>query len=163
MLPEIRHPAQNSSRHEFVLTCFQCDTGGHAIAICFRGGFSQREPGWNSDERGRKRKRIGGTKMSSSPAKGSLRQDSIDIRQPKASTYTAVEVSAPGQLRVVQRRVGEPGPGQVRIRVEACGICHTDAGTVTGIYPGDWGIYHVGGFSLRTSACNETSLACPRI
>jgi propanol-preferring alcohol dehydrogenase len=52
------------------------------------------------------------------------------------STYKAVEVSAPGNLRVVERPVPEPGPGQVRIRVEACGICHTDAATVTGTYPG---------------------------
>jgi len=51
-------------------------------------------------------------------------------------TYKAVEVSAPGTLRVVGRPVPEPGAGQVRIRVEACGICHTDAATVTGIYPG---------------------------
>jgi hypothetical protein len=53
-----------------------------------------------------------------------------------AKMYTAVEVSAPGSLRVVERAISEPGPGQVRIRVEACGICHTDAATVTGIYPG---------------------------
>jgi alcohol dehydrogenase, propanol-preferring len=51
-------------------------------------------------------------------------------------TYKAVEVSAPGKLRVVERQVAEPGPGQVRVRVEACGICHTDAHTVTGTYPG---------------------------
>ena len=51
-------------------------------------------------------------------------------------TYRAVEVFAPGELRVVERRIPEPGPGQVRLRVEACGICHTDASTVTGIYPG---------------------------
>jgi alcohol dehydrogenase, propanol-preferring len=51
-------------------------------------------------------------------------------------TYKAVEVSAPGVLRVVERPVSEPGAGQVRIRVEACGICHTDAATVTGTYPG---------------------------
>src|SRR6266446_264734 len=51
-------------------------------------------------------------------------------------TYKAVEVSEPGVLRVVERPVPEPGAGQVRIRVEACGICHTDAATVTGIYPG---------------------------
>ena len=53
-----------------------------------------------------------------------------------ATTYKAVEVSAPGILRVVERTIPEPGPGQVRIRVEACGVCHTDAATVTGIYPG---------------------------
>src|ERR1700684_3612209 len=51
-------------------------------------------------------------------------------------TYKAVEVSAPGVLRVVERPVSEPGADQVRIRVEACGICHTDAATVTGTYPG---------------------------
>ncbi len=52
------------------------------------------------------------------------------------STYKAVEVSAPGVLRIVERKLSEPGAGQVRIRVEACGICHTDAATVTGTYPG---------------------------
>src|SRR5438128_2914097 len=51
-------------------------------------------------------------------------------------TYRAVEVSAPGKLRVVDRAIAEPGAGQVRIRVEACGVCHTDAATVTGTYPG---------------------------
>jgi propanol-preferring alcohol dehydrogenase len=51
-------------------------------------------------------------------------------------TYKAVEVSAPGTLRIVERPVSDPGAGQVRIRVEACGICHTDASTVTGTYPG---------------------------
>jgi alcohol dehydrogenase, propanol-preferring len=53
-----------------------------------------------------------------------------------AETYKAVEVSAPGTLRVVQRSVSEPGAGQVRIRVEACGVCHSDAATVTGSFPG---------------------------
>jgi propanol-preferring alcohol dehydrogenase len=53
-----------------------------------------------------------------------------------SSTYKAVEVSAAGVLRVVERPISEPGPGQVRIRVEACGICHSDAATVTGTYPG---------------------------
>src|SRR5437764_13178153 len=52
------------------------------------------------------------------------------------STYKAVEVYEPGKFRVVERQVSEPGAGQVRIRVEACGICLTDAATVTGVYPG---------------------------
>src|SRR5437762_6639900 len=51
-------------------------------------------------------------------------------------TYKAVEVYEPGRLRVVERPIIEPSFGQVRIRVEACGICHTDAATVTGTYPG---------------------------
>jgi D-arabinose 1-dehydrogenase-like Zn-dependent alcohol dehydrogenase len=53
-----------------------------------------------------------------------------------SATYKAVEVSAPGTLRVVDRSLREPGEGQVRIRVEACGVCHSDAATVTGVYPG---------------------------
>src|SRR5271163_854931 len=51
-------------------------------------------------------------------------------------TYKAVEVSAPGTLRLVERSVKEPGAGQVRIRVEACGVCHSDAATVMGAWPG---------------------------
>ena len=51
-------------------------------------------------------------------------------------TYKAVEVSAPGTLRLVERPLKEPGAGQVRIRVEACGVCHSDAATVTGAWPG---------------------------
>ena len=51
-------------------------------------------------------------------------------------TYKAVEVYESGRLRIVERSISEPGAGQVRIRVEACGICHTDVATVTGTYPG---------------------------
>ena len=39
------------------------------------------------------------------------------------TTYRAMQVSAPGRLEPVQRTTPEPGPGQVLIRVEACGIC----------------------------------------
>ena len=52
------------------------------------------------------------------------------------NTYKAVEVAERNVFQVVERSVPEPGPGQVRIRVEACGVCHTDAGTVSGTYPG---------------------------
>jgi alcohol dehydrogenase, propanol-preferring len=54
------------------------------------------------------------------------------------STYVAVEVPAPGTFRVVERPISEPGPGQVRIRVEACGVCHSDSGTVEGLFSIDW-------------------------
>jgi propanol-preferring alcohol dehydrogenase len=51
-------------------------------------------------------------------------------------TYKAVEVSAPDVLRFVERPMSEPGAGQVRIRVEACGVCHSDLATVQGDCPG---------------------------
>ena len=49
----------------------------------------------------------------------------------------AVQVSrAGGPLEVVERDVPEPGRGQVRIRVQACGVCHSDAVTKEGGFPG---------------------------
>jgi D-arabinose 1-dehydrogenase-like Zn-dependent alcohol dehydrogenase len=75
--------------------------------------------------------------MSNSPSKGTaLIEESNETQRQRKGTYKAVEVSAPGVLRLVERTISEPGPGQVRIRVEACGICHTDSATVTGMYPG---------------------------
>jgi len=49
----------------------------------------------------------------------------------------AVQVSRPGgPLEMVERNVPEPDAGQVRIRVLACGICHSDSLTVEGHFPG---------------------------
>lgn len=48
------------------------------------------------------------------------------------TTYKAVVATAPGQLELVERPVPTPGPGQVRIEVEACGVCHSDSATVEG-------------------------------
>lgn len=40
----------------------------------------------------------------------------------------AVQVSvAGGPFELVERDVPSPGPGQVRIKIEACGVCHSDA------------------------------------
>jgi D-arabinose 1-dehydrogenase-like Zn-dependent alcohol dehydrogenase len=50
-------------------------------------------------------------------------------------TYRAVQVSKPGRLELVERELTAPGPGKVRIRVEACGVCHSDALTVEGLAP----------------------------
>src|SRR5579862_7267030 len=52
------------------------------------------------------------------------------------TTYRAVEVTRPGVLNLVQRSLAEPAPGQVRIRVEACGVCHSDSATVDAFMPG---------------------------
>jgi D-arabinose 1-dehydrogenase-like Zn-dependent alcohol dehydrogenase len=53
-----------------------------------------------------------------------------------AKTYKAIEVAAPSNLRIVERPIPQPGERQVLIRVEACGICHTDSFTVEGQFPG---------------------------
>ena len=49
----------------------------------------------------------------------------------------AVQVSkAGGNFEVVERPIPEPGRGQVRIKVEACGICHSDVLVKEGLWPG---------------------------
>src|SRR5467141_2523750 len=50
-------------------------------------------------------------------------------------TYKAAQVREPGKLNLVELPIREPGPGQVRLRVEACGVCHSDAATVEGQFP----------------------------
>ena len=50
---------------------------------------------------------------------------------------TAVQISrASGPFEVVKRQVPAPGPNQVRIKVQACGICHSDMFVKEGHWPG---------------------------
>jgi D-arabinose 1-dehydrogenase-like Zn-dependent alcohol dehydrogenase len=48
----------------------------------------------------------------------------------------AIQVSrANGDFELVERPIPEPGAGEVRIKVEACGVCHSDFYTKTGAFP----------------------------
>ncbi len=48
-----------------------------------------------------------------------------------------IQIARPnGPLEIVERDVPEPGAGLVRVRVEACGICHSDSLTKEGLWPG---------------------------
>lgn len=49
----------------------------------------------------------------------------------------AVQVSRPnGPFEIVEREIPEPEAGTVRIKVQACGICHSDSLTKAGLMPG---------------------------
>ena len=48
------------------------------------------------------------------------------------STYRAFEVAGQRQFRLVERQRREPLPGEVRLRVHACGVCHSDVLAVEG-------------------------------
>jgi D-arabinose 1-dehydrogenase-like Zn-dependent alcohol dehydrogenase len=49
----------------------------------------------------------------------------------------AVQVPHPkGPLEIVERDIPEPTPGSVRIKVHACGVCHSDSMTKDGLFPG---------------------------
>src|ERR1700726_808523 len=50
---------------------------------------------------------------------------------------TAAQINkAGGDFELVEREIPQPGPGQVRVKVEACGICHSDTLVKEGLWPG---------------------------
>ncbi len=53
------------------------------------------------------------------------------------ATMKVAQISKPGAgFEVVERDIPTPGAGQVRIKVRACGVCHSDVLTVEGAWPG---------------------------
>ncbi len=55
----------------------------------------------------------------------------------EVATMKVAVVPKPGaDFEVVEREIPEPGPGHVRIKVQACGVCHSDVLTKDGIWPG---------------------------
>jgi len=55
------------------------------------------------------------------------------------STVTGRSMQVPaagGTFQLIQKQFPEPGPDQVRIRVQACGVCHSDSLTKEGQWPG---------------------------
>ena len=52
-------------------------------------------------------------------------------------TMKVAQVSNPGaDFKIVEREIPEPGAGHVRIKVQACGVCHSDVLTKEGLWPG---------------------------
>src|SRR5579864_2234487 len=43
---------------------------------------------------------------------------------------------AGADFQIVEREIPKPGAGQVRIKVQACGVCHSDVLTKEGAWPG---------------------------
>ena len=53
------------------------------------------------------------------------------------SRMQVAQLSAAGaDFELVERNIPEPGPDQVRVKIEACGICHSDAFVKDGGFPG---------------------------
>jgi D-arabinose 1-dehydrogenase-like Zn-dependent alcohol dehydrogenase len=49
----------------------------------------------------------------------------------------AAQISkANGDWELVERDIPEPGPGQVRVKIDACGVCHSDSLVKEGLWPG---------------------------
>src|SRR5438552_9730779 len=59
------------------------------------------------------------------------------MERPMPKMMRAVQVSKPnGAFELVERELPEPASGQIRIKVEACGVCHSDAFVKGGQFPG---------------------------
>ena len=53
------------------------------------------------------------------------------------SKMRVAQVTRPnGPLEIVEREISDPGVGSVRIKIEACGVCHSDSFTKEGTWPG---------------------------
>jgi len=53
------------------------------------------------------------------------------------ATMKVALIPKPGlDFQIVEREIPAPGAGQVRIKVRACGVCHSDSVTVDGVVPG---------------------------
>lgn len=59
------------------------------------------------------------------------------MRVPAVATMKAAQITKPGAgFQIVEREIAEPEAGHVRIKVQACGVCHSDVLTVEGAWPG---------------------------
>jgi D-arabinose 1-dehydrogenase-like Zn-dependent alcohol dehydrogenase len=57
--------------------------------------------------------------------------------KPEAAPMKAAQISKPGgDFEIVEREIPEPDAGHVRIKVQACGVCHSDVLTKEGAWPG---------------------------
>src|SRR5271155_190026 len=56
---------------------------------------------------------------------------------PQTSKMKVAQVSKPGaDFEIIERDIPQPGPREVRIKVQACGVCHSDVFTKEGLWPG---------------------------
>ena len=70
-------------------------------------------------------------------ARGSKTAHNALLTPVKTAKMKAVQVPKAGaDFEIVERDIPQPGPGHVRIRVQACGICHSDSVTKDGLFPG---------------------------
>ena len=65
-------------------------------------------------------------------AEGCMATKRVAVRMMRAAQVA----KAGGDFELVERDIPEPGPGQVRVKVEACGICHSDVMVKDGLWPG---------------------------
>src|SRR5215468_10024833 len=57
--------------------------------------------------------------------------------KPEPAPMMVAQISKPGgEFEIVEREIPEPGARQLRIKVQACGVCHSDVFVKEGLWPG---------------------------
>ena len=77
---------------------------------------------------------VGLTAMAGAPGLSDVAR--ITDRAPMPSMKVAQISKANGAFEIVEREIPKPGPRQVRVKVEACGVCHSDVFVQSGGFPG---------------------------
>jgi alcohol dehydrogenase len=81
----------------------------------------------------------GGARLPSTPTAAPQRIQHHERERHIKTTFRAAQVTSPGaELILVDRTLADPGPGTVRVAVQACGICHSDSLFVEDHWPGVW-------------------------
>src|SRR5690349_3261147 len=57
--------------------------------------------------------------------------------RPEPAPMKAAQISRPGgDFEIIEREIPKPGANEVRIKVQACGVCHSDIFVKEGLWPG---------------------------
>src|SRR3984957_8524174 len=75
--------------------------------------------------------------FSRSPGKREFTGDNMATTRIEIAPMKAAQIPRRGaDFEIVEREIPQPGVGQVRIKVQACGVCHSDVLTKEGQWPG---------------------------
>jgi len=76
-------------------------------------------------------------KSGAGPNKSQLTLKAVHERHGMSAKMKVAQIGKPGgDFELVERDIPQPGSGQVRVKVEACGICHSDVLVKDGLWPG---------------------------
>ena len=66
-----------------------------------------------------------------------VKANEAEIQEGDMAKMRVVQVPrAKGAFEIVEREIPDAGAGEVRIKVQACGVCHSDSVTKEGLFPG---------------------------
>lgn len=66
-----------------------------------------------------------------------MQQSHLNLKEKKMAKMRAIQVAGPNKpLELVEKEIPSPKRGEVRVKVQACGVCHSDSLVKEGTFPG---------------------------